>query len=468
MSHGMSYTFDCKQLIINNFTKYSPSITDNSLASNSGLFNAARLNNTLRTRSFKAMNALTKLLILLFTLLLSIISSPLSAQDNGVAIVEGYAYHHQSKVMAEQRRYQVALPERYFASNRQYPTLYVVDGDFQFQHVSATVHHLTRMGKIAPMIVVGIANQGPTDYLYATTWPDKSDEAFGGAVTFHRYITNELVPLIDKQYRTNNKRALSGYSLGGLFTLFSMTQADTPFNAFVAMSPSAWFDNQSITKKLDGAAEQQGLKHPLFISVANEQEMGVDTVVQWLEHHAPESLLWQFKSYPEENHFTTALPALYDALTFLSPDYGADGGEMLAMGDVEQVLSYFETSQSQWGGFEFEWLQAYQFAKYLFWSKQTDKIDQVLAQIAKKFPRSLTIVTVHIAKGMNIKGEHQRAKQLLDSVAAEGINSPDWQHELSVYYDAQQQTAKADHHQQLALSLAQQYQLRSWDVWELK
>ncbi|MCL1094011.1 alpha/beta hydrolase-fold protein [Shewanella kaireitica] len=383
------------------------------------------------------------------------------------AIVSAHEYTHQSSVLKQERRFLVSLPERYFASDRHYPTLYIIDADFQFQHVSALVKHLARMGKIPPMIVVGVANQGDDDYLYTTTWATE-DKAFGGAAEFHHYLTNELVPLIDREFKSNSQKALAGYSLGGLFTLYSMMQQDSPFNAYLAMSPSAWFDDYSVANKIESLLQQNKLSAPLFFSVAREEDMGVDKVAAVFEASADKSLQWHFESYPTENHFTTALPALYDGLQFLAPNYATDGTDMLEIGDYKAVIKHFKTLQKQWGGFQFEWLHAYQFAKYLFWSKQVDKVDEILTAIEQHFPESVTIVSIEVAKGLLIKGDNQHAKTILEKVTLEGEQSPNWHKQLSLYYKAEGDEKRAQQHFEKALALAEKYQLESWEVWELK
>ena len=402
---------------------------------------------------------------------LSTCSFHLAASDKAVkpqAIISGYQYQHYSRLLGENRRYMVSLPERYFMGNRHYPSLYVVDADFQFQHVSAVVKNLTRMGKLPPMIVVGVANQGSDDYLKSMTWPDPEDAAFGGAEPFQAYLKQELLPLIDSQYRTNGQKALSGYSLGGLFTLYSMMQPHTPFNAFLAMSPSAWFDNNSLPGKLEPLLKQGKLRSPVFISLAREEGMGVDKVVEVFERSAPAALNWQYKHYPRENHFTTALPALYDGLQFLAPEYAIDGTDMLAIGDYKQVLAHFKARQQDWAGFRFEWLHAYQFAKYMFWSKQLDQVDEALQAIKEQFPESVTGVTVQLANGFNKRKDFKRAAQLLTGVKAEGENLPGWHKQMSVYYQNTDKDELARQHQQQALELAKTYRLESWEVWELQ
>ncbi|WP_065188061.1 alpha/beta hydrolase [Shewanella woodyi] len=383
-------------------------------------------------------------------------------------IVSAHEYQHHSQILAQKRRYMVSLPERYQINQRDFPTLYIIDADFQFQHVSSIVKHLTRMGKLPPMIVVGIANQGDDDYLKTTTWPDGKDDAFGGAAQFHTYLKQELLPTIDAQFRTDDRKALAGYSLGGLFTLYSMMQTQTPFNAFLAMSPSAWHDGNSLPGKVEPLLKQGKITSPVFISLANEEGMGVEKLIQVFEQAAPEKLNWQYKHYPNENHFTTALPALYDGLQFLAPDYAIDGTDMLAIGDYKQVLAHFSQQQKNWAGFQFEWLTAYQFAKYLFWSKQLDEVDNVLKAVKTQFPESFANVSIQLAKGFNKKQDFKRVAQLLNGVKAEGETLPGWHKQMSIYYKSTDKPELAKQHQEQALMLAKKYDLESWEVWELK
>lgn len=304
-------------------------------------------------------------------------------------IISGHIFSHHSKVLEEKRRFMVALPENYHDNEFNYPTLYVVDSDFQFQHVSAVITNMTRMGKIPPMIVIGIANQGNADYVYQTTWAIQGEPDFGGAELFFNYINEELVPNIDNNYRTNSNRILSGFSLGGLFTTYAIVQTETPFNAYLAMSPSYWFDDysaqNSIAKYIDkNNRSKNSLPSPLFLSLANEQGMGIDKVYKSLNHLNINDWKLRFKKYPNENHFSTALPAFYDALSFLFEGYYEDVYALKADKDVFDVLSTFENKKQNYNGFRVEWLQAYNFSKYVFGSKQVDKIGNILVEINKR------------------------------------------------------------------------------------
>ena len=298
-------------------------------------------------------------------------------------IVTGETITHQSALFKEERRFMVALPEQYSLNQRDYPVLFVIDGDFQFQHVSATVHNLARMGKIAPMIVIGVANQGNADYLKSNTWASESEgNDFGGVVLFERYLKEELIPLIEQQYRIGSQRALAGYSLGGLFVMQQYIAPEPLFNAFLAFSPSLWFDEYGFKSTLNTYLSEKGVgQGPLFISLANEKGMGIKPVVDVFKNKAGKTARWQFKQYPDETHYSTALPALYDGLVFLMPNYFIDLDQMMALKDYQAVLDEFANRSKLWSGFHFGWLQSYTLSKYFFASKQSAQIPTALTWV---------------------------------------------------------------------------------------
>ncbi|KGJ92774.1 alpha/beta hydrolase [Thalassotalea sp. ND16A] len=382
----------------------------------------------------------------------------------------GHVDRHHSEILKQQRRFMIDLPENYHDNELTYPTLYVVDGDFQFQHVSAIVKNLTRMGKIPPMIVIGIATQGNADYIYQTTWAINNEADYGGAALFYQYVSAELVPHIDKNYRTNNNRIISGYSLGGLFTTFAMVQDGTPFNAFLAMSPSYWFDDYSASSSIAKYIAENNNKSasPLFLSVANEQGMGVGQVYESLKQLDIKDWPLGYQQYPNENHFSTALPALHDALSFLFAGYYEDGYELQAHKDVFDVLTTFAGKKQNYNGFRIEWLQAYKFSKYVFSSKQTDKIEEILTVVQQQFPDSVVNVSNYLAKGFNASKQFATAKDILERIKAQGEKTALWHHQYSLALTGLKQPELAEQAQTKAMALAQQQNLPMWQIWEMK
>jgi enterochelin esterase-like enzyme len=67
----------------------------------------------------------------------------------------------------------------------------------------------------------------------------KSGLHSGGGSTFLRVLTEELLPDIDRRYRTSDDRTLTGFSLAGLFGAYALFQAPNKFRRMIlAARPS--------------------------------------------------------------------------------------------------------------------------------------------------------------------------------------------------------------------------------------
>ncbi len=64
----------------------------------------------------------------------------------------------------------------------------------------------------------------------------------GGSDQFLRFISEELIPFIETNYRVSNDRAILGVSLSGLFTLYALFQEPETFQRYFAASPSISWD----------------------------------------------------------------------------------------------------------------------------------------------------------------------------------------------------------------------------------
>src|SRR5450755_141679 len=64
-----------------------------------------------------------------------------------------------SKVMGEERKVLISLPDAYYrGNNARFPVLYLTDGDGHLMHTRGTVDFLAQNGLAPNMIVVGVTN----------------------------------------------------------------------------------------------------------------------------------------------------------------------------------------------------------------------------------------------------------------------------------------------------------------------
>jgi predicted alpha/beta superfamily hydrolase len=164
--------------------------------------------------------------------------------------------HLQSAVLAEARDVIVSLPVSYPRDpSRRYPVLYVLDGSSQATHTAESARLLARIGVMPEILVIGIPSSTENrarDYTPPYMRVDAEDEKapMGEANRFLRFIETELIPHVDRQYRTTSMRILAGNSRGGVFVVYSLLEKPDLFVARFAFSPALWRDDDRLVKEL--------------------------------------------------------------------------------------------------------------------------------------------------------------------------------------------------------------------------
>ncbi len=137
--------------------------------------------------------------MLLFSLCLTLLNTKLGQI---VSIGESHGIH--STQLNEDREYKVYLPDTCkWAQDRRYPVPYVLDGDSHFLHTAASVEFLSAQGDIPEMIVVAVASKVRVRDFSQTDWPSHWVGG-GGADKFRAFLSKELIPEIDRTYRTRS------------------------------------------------------------------------------------------------------------------------------------------------------------------------------------------------------------------------------------------------------------------------
>lgn len=141
------------------------------------------------------------------------------------------------------RDIRVYLPPSYQTSTKRYPVVYLLDGD-QW-HIDNLLNNYMKSGRFEELIVVEIASTGrrTSDFLpYEDAYVRNRENSYSpDARKLADYIVGELIPSIDRQYRTvadRDNRAIIGASHGGLFAAWAAFNYESTFSLAGAMSPS--------------------------------------------------------------------------------------------------------------------------------------------------------------------------------------------------------------------------------------
>lgn len=183
-------------------------------------------------------------LLCLLTISLFITSCKKSDDDMSFELSDdkytGYVFH--SDTVGEDYNIYVYLPPGYTSSTSQkYPVLYVLDGDDNFIETAGIVDYYSGRQTIEQLIVVGIGyagyNNRDRDYT-----PSNTGDGSGKVSKFYSFLENELIPIVDFNYRTDTtNRGITGHSYGGIAVLWGLFNNHNTFSTFLAASASLWY-----------------------------------------------------------------------------------------------------------------------------------------------------------------------------------------------------------------------------------
>lgn len=264
-------------------------------------------------------------------------------QDQSIRIGERTTVH--STMLNEERPLLIYTPDRYGVGTQRYPVVYLLDGNSHFLPVSGVVQFLAGLGLAPQMIVVAIPN---TDRTRDLTTPDRADTTHqfptaGGADRFLSFMTDELAPYVEAHYRTEPFRILIGHSLGGLFAVHTLFRNPDAFNAYIAMSPSLWWDNGS---ELDVARKfflsHREVRRFLYMTLGSEgrqMQEPAEGMAGILKENAPPGLQWKYLRIPEETHGTIPLRSAYEGLKFVFTGFAYAGSN--ADSGLSKLVQYY-------------------------------------------------------------------------------------------------------------------------------
>uniref|UniRef100_UPI002596314A alpha/beta hydrolase n=1 Tax=uncultured Pseudoalteromonas sp. TaxID=114053 RepID=UPI002596314A len=252
-------------------------------------------------------------------------------------------YQLKSVILGEQRSFSVYLPPSYNENpNQSYPVIYLLDGDLtHLKAVAGLVEALSTQRleqQIQQTIIVAIPNSQnairerdftPTnvDWTFNGELLEKF-ENIGNAANYSAFFEKELIPLINKNYRTSTKRVLIGESFGGLFASYVLLSNHALFTDYLIIDATYLWDNNYLNCYFD---EKQLINKPLngnvYFTFANNDEAFGEigkANYQWgvafakkLKAHPSNNLIINQRYFKDETHGTVAALSWYYGLKSL-------------------------------------------------------------------------------------------------------------------------------------------------------
>jgi len=316
------------------------------------------------------------------------------AQPQGTDVVLAKSLPLTSKILNRELAILISAPQGYTTSSANYPVLYDLNSFFCFTYDCGTVELYARILQSPNMIVVGVP--GLANGYVPTAFEERKENPEAADLSI-KFFREELIPFVEKNYRTNAFRILYGHSVGGLFTVYTLFNAPELFTAYIAGSPWFQVNDQYWLKNIDKMAKVRTLNDKfLFMTVGKaEAQLTLDTfkeLEKWMNSAAITGLTWK-SAWVEGDHQSMVGRNIYDAIPFIFTGWKIPD-TVLRTADVEKIDEYLKINTAKWQKFGLNpsdilpEQQLNSLGYSLLNRKEYDKAVKVFSYNIQRFPKS--------------------------------------------------------------------------------
>ena len=169
----------------------------------------------------------------------------------------------------------VGLPNNYTGSTEKYSTIYVLDGEENFNLVANKCQEISNNYGTQNVLVISIGYGRDRSIDYT---PTKVSSMTGGGAEFLNFIETQLIPRIEQDFRVDtirSSRVILGHSYGGLFGACVLAVNNKLFGNYLLLSPSIWFDNEvALQLEMDNRATNKDRQQLVFMGLGEAENAG--------------------------------------------------------------------------------------------------------------------------------------------------------------------------------------------------
>ncbi|WP_067144941.1 alpha/beta hydrolase [Pseudotamlana agarivorans] len=267
---------------------------------------------------------------LLFVLLFAVSVSYVGAQVKYQTIT--------SSKLGEDRQLKIQLPQGYNKDQGNYPLIIVLDADYMFEAVAGNVAYFTYWEDMPPAVVVGVnqLNKRYDDCMYS----EQNSLPIDSGAAFFEFIGLELIPFIEKSFKTGSFKAIIGHSESANFINYYLLKPQPLFQSYVAISPDL---APNMLDYLPEALRKVPSKTFYYLANTDYDTETIKSMTDALNSDISgienEQLEYNFNNFKEVSHYSVPTNAIPVALEKMFKIY-----QPISKKEYKEVILELETS----------------------------------------------------------------------------------------------------------------------------
>lgn len=218
-----------------------------------------------------------------------------------------------SEKLGESRQLKIQVPRNYDTSDNKYPVVVVFDGDYLFEIVAGNVDYAAYWEDMPEAIVVGINQyqKREADCYYS----EQNSLPIETGAAFFEFVSMELIPFIDKNFRTENFKVAVGHGQTANYINYYLLKGVPLFQAYISLSPSLAPDMKTYLTEKMPKLEQ---KIFYYLAAANNDKGNIkeetEALAKSISSIENDNLLYHSEIFPDATHYSLPAQAIPKAL----------------------------------------------------------------------------------------------------------------------------------------------------------
>ena len=214
----------------------------------------------------------------------------------------------------------ITLPPGYNNPTRTFPVIFYLDANLKSGNkLRSIIDEFNKKEQPVNAVFVGVGHFGNYHVLRRRDFITpiindnndslvSDDKNYGQADNFYSFLKKELIPYVEKNYKTSSNRGLIGHSLGGLFTFYCLFRKERLFTNYISLSPALWINHENIYSFEKKYREDSASLHAnLYLCAGGAEKFnyilsGAQKMKANLEERPFEGLHFEYEEFAGETH----------------------------------------------------------------------------------------------------------------------------------------------------------------------